>query len=151
MGFEPTTHCLLARASHSWLAVGRADNVVHTSYYKWIDRGSLASPQCSTVRRILGWDATTQQESQLKCHTHTHTHTHTRTHARMRTHTHTHTHSILNIVHQYRGRVYPVYHELGFLGALCIALTWPGQLSCLGSSVVEHLPSKRCVTCSSPT
>ena len=52
---------------------------------------------------------------------------------------------------QYRVRVYPVYQELGFLRALCIALTQPNQLSYLSSSMVEHLPSKRCVVGSSPT
>ena len=34
--------------------------------------------------------------------------------------------------------------------ALSIALTQPNQLSCLGSSVVEHLPSKRYVVSLSP-
>ena len=33
----------------------------------------------------------------------------------------------------------------------CIALIQPGQLSCLGSSVVERLPRKQCVVGLSPT
>ena len=33
----------------------------------------------------------------------------------------------------------------------CIALIQPSQLSCLGNSVVEHLPSKRYVVGSNPT
>ena len=34
--------------------------------------------------------------------------------------------------------------------ALCVALTQSDCLSCLGSSVVKHLPSYRCVTGLSP-
>ena len=34
--------------------------------------------------------------------------------------------------------IHPVYQDLGFLRGLCIALIQPDQLSCLGSSVVEH-------------
>ena len=52
---------------------------------------------------------------------------------------------------QYRDGAYPVHQNLRFLRALCIALTQAQPLSCLGSSVVEHLPSKQCVVGSSPT
>ena len=44
-----------------------------------------------------------------------------------------------------------VYQNLELYGALCIALIQPDQLSCLGSSVVEHPPSKRVVRCLNPT
>ena len=48
--------------------------------------------------------------------------------------------------------VHTVYQvRLDLLPLPCIALIWPSQLSCLGSSVVEHLPSKQYVVGSSPT
>ena len=62
--------------------------------------------------------------------------------------------SVVDVIHSGKMCIMDVHPQVQFTctcTCLCIALTQSSQLSCLSSSVVEHLPSKQCVAGSSPT